>query len=74
MLPATPMIQQTVIVELRLTCAWVPPQKPGTAQTRTPAMKAAEETGGIGLLRNPLLNLASVCYSPAKITILDWEA
>jgi hypothetical protein len=30
-------------------------------------MKAAEETGGIGLLRNPLLNLASVCSSPVLI-------
>lgn len=26
-------------------------------------MKAAEESGGIMLLRNPLLNLASICSS-----------
>jgi malic enzyme len=60
--------------------------KPGTAQTRTPAMKAAEETGGIGLLRNPLLNLGT-CFNdeqrrekhvegllPAIVESLDLQA
>ncbi len=47
--------------------ALVLPQKPGTQQTRTPAMKAAEASGGIMLLRNPLLNLAST------VQVLAWQ-
>lgn len=60
--------------------------KPGTVQTRTHAMRAAEEEGSINLLRNPILNLGT-CFNsnqrrekhiegllPAVVESLDLQA